>query len=159
MLFCVLQNITLREAVCFEVYWLTPWSRVLPQMLTTPQIVKKFLTFYAARMFITAFTSARHPSLSSATPPRFLKFHFQIIVPSKSRSSKWSPSLRFLCQNSVCTSPLSHKCLMPHQSHPNHPNDTCWKELRLPFSTLSSHILNCPSLSPYIMSETQIKWR
>jgi hypothetical protein len=58
-----------------------------------------------------------------STPPRFLKFHFHIIIQSKPRSSKWSPALRFLRQNFVCTSPLSHTCLMPHQSHPNHPND------------------------------------
>jgi len=61
-----------------------------------------------------------HSTPVHATPSLFLKFHFHIIVPSKPRSVKWSPSLRFLHQNSLCTSPLSH---MLHQSHPNHPND------------------------------------
>jgi hypothetical protein len=44
---------------------LTPWSRVL-QELTGSQLVKKFPTFYGTGMFITAFTSACHQSLSSA---------------------------------------------------------------------------------------------
>jgi hypothetical protein len=37
---------------------LTPWSRVLPELL------KKFPAFYGTRRFITAFTRARHLSLS-----------------------------------------------------------------------------------------------
>jgi len=44
-------------------YVLTPWSRVLLEKLTGLQLVKKFPTFYVARRFITAFTSARHLSL------------------------------------------------------------------------------------------------
>jgi hypothetical protein len=42
---------------------LTPWSRVL-EKLTGLQLVKKFPSFYGTRRFITAFTSARHLSLS-----------------------------------------------------------------------------------------------
>jgi len=45
-------------------YLLTPWSRVLREKLTGLQLVKKFPTFYGTRMFITAFTSARHVSVS-----------------------------------------------------------------------------------------------
>jgi len=45
-------------------YLLTPWSRVLLEKLTGCQLVKKFPTFYGTRRFITAFTSARHLSLS-----------------------------------------------------------------------------------------------
>jgi len=45
-------------------YLLTPWSRVLLEKLTGSQLVKKFPTFYGTRRFITAFTSARHLSLS-----------------------------------------------------------------------------------------------
>jgi hypothetical protein len=47
-------------------YLLTPWRRVL-EKLTNFQLVKKFLAFYGTRMFITAFTSARHLSLSWAS--------------------------------------------------------------------------------------------
>jgi len=45
-------------------YLLTPWSRVLLEKLTCSQLVKKFPAFYRLRKFITAFTSARHLSLS-----------------------------------------------------------------------------------------------
>jgi len=47
-------------------YWFylpAPWSRVLLEKLTVPQLVKKFPAFYGTRRFITAFTSARHLSL------------------------------------------------------------------------------------------------
>jgi hypothetical protein len=42
----------------------TPWSRALLEKLTGPQLVKKFLAFYATRKFITAFTKALHLSLT-----------------------------------------------------------------------------------------------
>jgi hypothetical protein len=43
---------------------LTPWSRVLPEKLKRPELLKKFPTFYGTRRFITALTRARHLSLS-----------------------------------------------------------------------------------------------
>jgi len=43
-----------------------PWNRVLLEKLTVSQLVKKFPAFYGTRRFITAFTSARHLSLSWA---------------------------------------------------------------------------------------------
>jgi hypothetical protein len=45
-------------------YSITPWSRVLLEKLTSPQLVKKFLAFCGTRRFITAFTRTRHLSLS-----------------------------------------------------------------------------------------------
>jgi hypothetical protein len=45
----------------------TPWSRVLLEKLTGFQLVKKLPTFYGTQRFITAFTSAHHLSLSSAS--------------------------------------------------------------------------------------------
>jgi hypothetical protein len=42
----------------------TPWSRVPLEKLTVSQLVKKFPAFYGTRRFITAFTRARHLSLS-----------------------------------------------------------------------------------------------
>ena len=48
-------------------YLLTPWSRVLYQKLTGSQLVKKFSALYGTRRFVTAFTSARHLSLSRAS--------------------------------------------------------------------------------------------
>jgi hypothetical protein len=44
--------------------WLNPWSRVNPEKLTAPQLDKKLLAFYGTRRFISAFTRARHLSLS-----------------------------------------------------------------------------------------------
>ena len=62
--------------MCVEgfTYLLTPWCRVLLEKLTGFQLVKKLPAFYGTRRFITAFTSARHLSLSWAssiqpTPP------------------------------------------------------------------------------------------
>ena len=49
-------------------YSLTPWSRVLPELLTGLQLVKKFPAFHATRKCITALTSVRHLSLSWASP-------------------------------------------------------------------------------------------
>jgi hypothetical protein len=49
-------------------YLLTPWSRLLLEKLTGLQLVKKFPSFYGTRRFITALTSARHLSLSWASP-------------------------------------------------------------------------------------------
>ena len=49
-------------------YLLTPWSRVLLEKLAGLQLVKKFPAFYGTRRFLTALTSARHLSLSWASP-------------------------------------------------------------------------------------------
>ena len=49
-------------------YILTPWCRVLLEKLTGLQLVKKFHAFHGTRMFITALTSVRHPSLPWASP-------------------------------------------------------------------------------------------
>jgi len=48
-------------------YLLTPCSTVLLEKLTGFKLVKKFPAFYGTRRFITAVTSARHLSLSSAS--------------------------------------------------------------------------------------------
>jgi hypothetical protein len=48
-------------------YVLTPWRRVLLEKLPSFQLVKKFPALYGTRRFITAFTSARHLSLSWAS--------------------------------------------------------------------------------------------
>ena len=38
----------------------SPWSRVLPEKLTGPQLLKKFPVFYRIGRFIVALTTARH---------------------------------------------------------------------------------------------------
>ena len=48
------------------IYLLTPWGRVFLEKLIGFQLVKKFPVFDGTQSFITAFTSARHLSLSWA---------------------------------------------------------------------------------------------
>ena len=48
----------------------------------------------------------------SALPTNFFQVRSNISPPSRSRSCKWSLSLRFLSQNSVCTPSLHHICLI-----------------------------------------------
>ena len=52
------------ELLLIVEHFLTPWRRVLLEKLTGFQLVKKFPAFHGTRKFITAFTSARHLSLS-----------------------------------------------------------------------------------------------
>jgi hypothetical protein len=65
-------------------------SRVLPEKLTGPQLVKKFLAFYVTRRFITAFTRACHLFLSLARLIQSMrpKINFNIILPSTPGSPK-----------------------------------------------------------------------
>jgi hypothetical protein len=113
---------------------ITPWSTVL-EKLTGRQLVKKFPAFYATRRFITAFTRARHLSLSwtvsiqSMPPSHFFKIHFNIILPTMPGSSRLSPSSRSRHQNPVCTSPVPHMCYMPRPPHSSwfvHLNNIWW---------------------------------
>jgi len=66
-------------------YLLTPCSTVFLEKLTGSQSVRKFPAFYGTRRFITAFTSARHPSLSWAsstqTAPSSYFLIFILILP------------------------------------------------------------------------------
>jgi hypothetical protein len=55
------------NAVCWEQIErmeLTPCSKVLPEKLTGPQLLKKFPAFYGTRRLINAFTKACHLSVS-----------------------------------------------------------------------------------------------
>jgi len=68
-------------------YVLMPCSWVLLEKLTGPRLVKKFPAFYGTRRFITAFTSARHLSLSWARliqsmPPHPTSWRFILIISS-----------------------------------------------------------------------------
>ena len=67
-------------------YLLTPWCRVLLEMLTGLKLVKKFPAFHGTRRFITALTSVRHLSLSWASPIQSIYPHptswRSILIPS-----------------------------------------------------------------------------
>jgi hypothetical protein len=53
------------EASEFRSLWtLIPWSRVLPEKLKHPKLLKKFPASYGTLRFITIFTRAHHLSLS-----------------------------------------------------------------------------------------------
>ena len=52
-----------------------------------------------------------------ALPSPFSEIHFNIELPSKPTSSKWTTSLRFHNQNPVSTSSVSHTRHMPCSSH------------------------------------------
>jgi hypothetical protein len=56
---------------------LTTWSRVLPEKLTSPQLVKKFPEFYAACRFNTTFTSKQRNQL---LPPHPISWRFILIL-------------------------------------------------------------------------------
>ena len=56
-------------------YLLTPCNRVLLEKLTCSQLVKKFSAFYRTRMFITAFISDCHLSVSWASWIQFVLPH------------------------------------------------------------------------------------
>ena len=99
-------------------------SRVLPEKLTGPQLVKKLPSFYGTRMFITPFTRAHQLSRSwtrsihSIPPSLFLKTHFNIMLPSTPGSSKRPLSVRFPNLNPVCTSPFPIRATSPHTRTP-----------------------------------------
>ena len=77
-----------RTRMCLIHYLFTPWSRVLLEKLTDSQLLKKFTAFCGTRRFITAFTNARHLSLSWARSIQSIPSH----------STSWS-SILMLCSH------------------------------------------------------------
>jgi len=121
-------NITLFAAAFMYIltYSLTACSTVLLEKLTGLELVKKFHAFYRTRRFITAFTSARHLSLSWSSSIQAITSHptswRSILILS---SPKWSLSFRCPHQNPVYASLVSHTCYLPRPSHSPqfyHPN-------------------------------------
>ena len=96
---------------------LTPWSRVLLEKLTGSHLIKKFSAFYGTRKFITAFTSARHLSLSwtrsiQSIHPHPTSRRSTLILSSHLRLGL-SRSPRFPHQNPICNTPLPHSATCP----------------------------------------------
>jgi len=104
--------------------YLTQWSRIHPKKITGPQLIRKIphilwnprvhyrIHKRPTPVLILSHSNQIHPSTSY-----FLNFQFNIILPSTSRTSKWSISLTSSQQNPLRTSPLHHKCYMPRRSH------------------------------------------
>ena len=89
----------------------------------------------------------------------FLKFHINIILPSKPGSSKWSLSFRFPHQNPVYASPLPHTRYMLRPSHSSrfdYPVKFC-KQYRSLSSSLRSFLhspVTTSLLAPNILLNT-----
>ena len=92
----------------------TPWSRVLLEDITGYQLVKKFSAFYGTRRFITAFTSARQLSLSSARTIRSINLH-----PTSWRSNLILSSRLCLCLSCGSFPQISSPKLRMHLSSPH----------------------------------------
>jgi hypothetical protein len=116
-------------------YLLTPWIRILLEKLTDFQLVKEFPAFYGTRRFITAFTSARHLSLSWASsihslPPHPTSWRSILILSSQIRLVL--PSGLFpsgFPTKSLYTPRLSPYALHARPSHSSryyHPNQVGW---------------------------------
>ena len=79
----------------------------------------------------------------------FLKIHYNIILPPMPGSPQWSLSLKFLHQNPVYVSCLTHTCYMPrppYSSRFDHPNNIGWgvqiiKLLIMQFSLFSCYLI------------------
>jgi hypothetical protein len=103
---------------------LTKWSRDLLQKLTVAQLDKKFTGFYRTQRFITIFTKVCHWSLTwtkwiQFTPNYryFFMIHFNIILSSMSRRSKWYFHPNSFGKNFVSILLSSHACYMPPLIH------------------------------------------
>jgi len=134
------------------VNWSTLWSRVLPEKLTVTQLFKKFHLLCNPKFhYRVQENPSLVPILSQMNPvhtfpPYFPKIiiiiiiiiiflqglgqrpvpvqiHSNIIIPSMSRSSKWSLPFRLSNQSIVLIFNLSHACYMPRPSNPpcDHP--------------------------------------
>ena len=114
---------------------LTKRSRVLPEKLTIPQLVKQLPVYYVTIMFVTGIQKSPSPALLLSKTNTFHSFHAK---PLRSISTlAFHPSLglpnvlslRSPHSNTVYTSLFVHTCHMPYPSHSSlfyHPNNIWW---------------------------------
>ena len=103
-----------------KLYLRTPRSRVLLENLTGSQLVKESPAFYGTRRITTAFTSARHLSLSWASSIQSMSLHptsWRSILILSSHLHLWSftrsLSLRYPYQKPVYTYPFPVRAACP----------------------------------------------
>jgi hypothetical protein len=95
-----------------EKSWALPWNRILLEKLTRVQLVKKLPTFYRTQRFITAFTSARHLSLSWAISVQTFhnKIHFygeEVLAPRPTPQLRTTTCQLSVTAYSICSQPPS----------------------------------------------------
>jgi hypothetical protein len=98
-------------------------SQEIPRILLNPNVHYRIHKCSPPVPILTQLDPVHTPTL------QFLRIHFNIILPSKSRSPRWSLSLRFLQQNHVYASRLPHTHYMPRTSHSSwfyHPKNIGW---------------------------------
>jgi hypothetical protein len=115
-----------------KVYWLTHWSRVLPEMLTFLSQSRNFPNIMEPESSLPHSQGPPPVPISPvhAFPSHSLEIHFNIIFLSMPRSPKWSLSLRPPQHNTISTSPVSHSCHMRRPSHYSwldHPENIWWR--------------------------------
>jgi len=127
--------VSYRLSVCASA--LTPWSTVLPEKLTVPQLVKKFSSFYWTRRFITAFTrlstrSYTEPNQSSPSlHPTYwrsvliLPSYFHLGLPNWLFTSGF-PAKTMYAHLLIC---ICYMLCLSHSSCFDHPNSIWWVQI------------------------------
>ena len=121
------------------------------------RLFRTFCLYYGTQKCITVFRRACHlpvsrpRSIKSPAASNFLKIHFNIIVQSTYRSSKWPYPVRLFHQSRVCSSPFPHTCHVPLLSYSwcDYSRSTCWAVhvmklpiVQSPLSSITSSLID-----------------